>query len=508
MPIGTDQKHTDEVLHELEKKVYKVLDMDPDRGKKNPIVRSVISNVTVGAVDPTTNEVGDFPNKGKITVAFVEFADRHGISSAKYLDQIRSVVRAYPGAEVTVDKEQGGPPLPKPVVIELTGDNLDTLIATSDKLRKYLKAKQIPGVEELRSDFQANKPEISFDLNRERMNNESISTYAVAGALRTAIFGKEVSRFRDANDDYPIYLRYTSEQRRDIEAVRNMPIIYRDMGMGGMIRTVPVSSFADIRYSTTYGGIKRKDQKRIISLSSNVLSGYEENAVVEAVKNEIANFNAPSGISIVMSGQQEEQAETTGFLGNAMMISLGLIILLLVLQFNSISRTVIIMSEVLFSITGVFIGYSIFGNTFSLVMSGIGIVALVGIVVRNGILLVEFMDLMLAEGMAPYDAIVEAGRTRMTPVLLTATAAILGLIPLAIGVNLDFAGLFRDFSPHFFIGGDSPAFWAPMAWTMIYGLSFATFLTLIVVPAMCLLAFRLKDWISKVKEKANSSLGE
>lgn len=508
MPIGTDQKHTDEVLHELEKKVYKVLDMDPERGKKNPIVRSVISNVTVGAVDPTTNEIGDFPNKGKITVAFVEFADRHGISSAKYLDQIRSAVRAYPGAEVTVDKEQGGPPLPKPVVVELTGDNLDSLIATSDKLRKYLKDKQIPGVEELRSDFQANKPEITFDLDRERMNNESISTYAVAGALRTAIFGKEVSRFRDANDDYPIYLRYTSEQRRDIEAVRNMPVIYRDMGMGGMIRTVPVSSFADIRYSTTYGGIKRKDQKRIISLSSNVLSGYEENEVVQAVKNEIANFHAPSGISIVMSGQQEEQAETTGFLGNAMMISLGLIILLLVLQFNSISRTVIIMSEVLFSITGVFIGYSIFGNTFSLVMSGIGIVALVGIVVRNGILLVEFMDLMLAEGMTPYDAIVEAGRTRMTPVLLTATAAILGLIPLAIGVNLDFAGLFRDFSPHFFIGGDSPAFWAPMAWTMIYGLSFATFLTLIVVPAMCLLAFRLKDWISKVKGKANSSLGE
>lgn len=508
MPIGTDQKHTDEVLHELEKKVYKVLDMDPERGKKNPIVRSVISNVTVGAVDPTTNEIGDFPNKGKITVAFVEFADRHGVSSAKYLDQIRAAVRAYPGAEVTVDKEQGGPPLPKPVVVELTGDNLDSLIATSDKLRKYLKDKQIPGVEELRSDFQANKPEITFDLDRERMNNESISTYAVAGALRTAIFGKEVSRFRDANDDYPIYLRYTSEQRRDIEAVRNMPVIYRDMGMGGMIRTVPVSSFADIRYSTTYGGIKRKDQKRIISLSSNVLSGYEENEVVQAVKNEIANFHAPSGINIVMSGQQEEQAETTGFLGNAMMISLGLIILLLVLQFNSISRTVIIMSEVLFSITGVFIGYSIFGNTFSLVMSGIGIVALVGIVVRNGILLVEFMDLMLADGMTPYDAIVEAGRTRMTPVLLTATAAILGLIPLAIGVNLDFAGLFRDFSPHFFIGGDSPAFWAPMAWTMIYGLSFATFLTLIVVPAMCLLSFRLKDWISKVKGKANSSLGE
>lgn len=508
MPIGTDQRHTDEVLSQLEQKVYKVLDMDPEHGKKNPIVRSVISNVTVGAVDPTTNEIGDFPNKGKITVAFVEFADRNGVSSAQYLDKIRAAVREYPGAEVTVDKEQGGPPLPKPVVVELTGDNLDSLISTSDRLRKYLQDKQIPGVEELRSDFQANKPEITFDLNRDRMNNESISTFAVANALRTAVFGKEISRYRDANDDYPIYLRYSSEQRRDVEAIRNMPVIYRDMGMGGMIRTVPISSFADIKYSTTYGGIKRKDQKRIISLSSNVLSGYEENAVVQAVKDEIANFHAPAGINIVMSGQQEEQAETMGFLGTAMMISLGLIILLLVLQFNSISRTVIIMSEVIFSLTGVFIGYSIFGNTFSLVMSGIGIVALCGIVVRNGILLIEFMDMMLKEGMSPYDSIVEAGRTRMTPVLLTATAAILGLIPLAIGVNIDFAGLFRDFSPHFFIGGDSPAFWAPMAWTMIYGLSFATMLTLIVVPAMCLLSFRFKDWVKRTKAKVGNSLGE
>lgn len=506
MPIGTDQKYTDQVLQKLEKKVYKALDIDLAANKRNPIVKSVISNVTVGAVDPTSNEIGDFPNKGKITVAFVEFAQRKGISSAKYLDAIRSVVREYPGAEVTVDKEQGGPPLPKPVVVEITGDNLDTLISTSERLKNYLAKKHIAGVEELRSDFQADKPEIVFDLDRNRMNNEGISTYTVANSLRTAVFGKEVSRFRDANDDYPIYLRYSSSQRANVEAIRNMPIIYRDMGMGGIIRTVPISSFTNIDYSTTYGGIKRKNQKRIISLSSNLLTGYEANDVVAAVQAEINNFHAPSGVTIVMSGQQEDQAETMGFLGTAMMISLGLIVLLLVIQFNSISRTVIIMSEVLFSITGVLLGYSMFANTFSLVMSGIGIVALAGIVVRNGILLVEFMDMMLAEGMTPYDAIVEAGRTRMTPVLLTATAAILGLIPLAVGLNIDFAGFFTSFSPHIFLGGDSSAFWSPLAWTMIYGLSFATFLTLIVVPAMCLLSFRFKDWVKKTRDRINAKL--
>ena len=508
MPIGTDQKHTDEVLQKLETKVYKALDIDLASGKKNPIVKSVISNVTVGTVDPTTNEVGDFPNKGKITVAFVEFSHRKGISSAQYLDKIRSVVKEYPGAEVTVDKEQGGPPLPKPVVVEITGDNIDTLISTSERLKRFLEKKQIAGVEELRSDFQADKPEIIFDLNRERMNNESISTYAVAAALRTAVFGKEISRFRDANDDYPINLRYSSDQRKDIEAIRNMPVIYRDMGMGGMIRQVPVSAFADVRYSSTYGGIKRKDQKRIISLSSNLLTGFEPNEVVAAVQSEINNFPTPAGVNIIMGGQQEEQAETMGFLGNAMLISISLIFMILVLQFNSLSRTVIILSEVVLSVTGVLLGYSAFGNTFSLVMSGIGIVALAGIVVRNGILLVEFMDLMLAEGMEPYDAIVEAGRTRMTPVLLTATAAILGLIPLGVGFNIDFAGLFTHLKPDIFFGGDSNAFWGPLAWTMIYGLSFATVLTLIVVPVMCLLSFRLKAWISRVKAKVNNSLGE
>ncbi len=508
MPIGTDQAYTNEVLMRLEKKVYKALDIDLKTGKKNPIVKSVISNVTVGAVDPTSGEVGNFPNKGKITVAFVKYSERDGKSTTDYLEKIRDAVKGTPGAEVTVDKEQGGPPLPKPIVIEITGDNIDTLLSTSERLKKYLEKKRIAGVEELRSDFQARNPEIVFDLDRERMNNESISTGQVVNNLRTAVFGKEISRFRDQNDDYPITLRLKESQRENIDAVRNMPITFRDMGMGGVIRDVPVSAFADIRYDNTYGGIKRKDLKRIITLSSNVLSDYNPNEVVAAVQAELNNFHAPAGVNIKMGGQQEDQAETMGFLGNAMLISIGLIFLILIMQFNSFSRTVIIMTEIIFSIFGVFLGVGIFKTDFSIVMSGIGIVALAGIVVRNGILLVEFMDLMLAEGMSPYDAIVEAGRTRMTPVLLTATAAILGLIPLGVGLNIDFSTLFSEFNPHLFFGGDSVAFWGPLAWTMIYGLSFATFLTLIVVPVMCLLSFRFKAWVKKQRERMKASLKE
>jgi len=503
LPVGTDQAYTNKVMIDLEGRVNKVLDIDPEKGKTNPVVQSVISNVTVNAVDPGGGEIGDFPNKGRITVAFVGFAERHGVSTWEYLKKIRSVVSNVPGAEVTVDKESGGPPTQKPIAIEITGDNLDSLISTSERLKKYLESKNIAGVEKLRSDFQANKPEIVFDLDRDRMDHEGITTSTVAYNLRTAIFGTEISRFRDANDDYPIYIRLLKEQRLNVDALRNMPILYRDMGMGGQIRQVPVSAFANISYTNTYGGIKRKDQKRIIILSSNLLTGFENNGndVVAAVQTEINQFHGPAGVTLKMAGQQEDQAETGSFLGRAMLISMMLIFLILVLQFNSFSRTLIIMSEVLFSIIGVFLGYAIFGNTFSMVMSGIGIVALAGIVVRNGILLVEFMDLMLKEGMEPYDAIIESGRTRMTPVVLTATAAILGLIPLATGMNIDFASLLSTGNPHLYFGGDNTAFWAPLAWTMIYGLSFATILTLIVVPAMCLLSFKFKAWVKRMGDK-------
>lgn len=499
MPVGTDQAYTNTVLERLEGRVYHALDMD--NGKKNPAVKSVISNVTVGAVDPSSGEVGEFPNKGRIQISFVPFDQRQHINTTDLMEKIRDAVKGIPGAEVTVDKESEGPPLPKPIVVELTGEDLDSLVKASQGLQKFLNDKQIPGVENLRSDFQAQKPEIVFDLDRERMNNEGISTYQVVSALRTAVFGKEISRFRDVNDDYPITLRLMESQRENVDAIRNMPIIYRDMGMGGMIRQVPVSSFAMVHNANTYGGIKRKDQKRIISLSSNLLSGFDQNKVVQSVENEIAGYKLPSGVSVRMGGQQEDQAETSSFLGTAGLAAIALIFLILILQFNSLSRTLIIMSEIVMSIFGVFLGLAIFKTTFSLVFSGIGIVALMGIVVRNGILLVEFMDLMLKQGQKPFDAIMEAGRTRMTPVLLTATAAILGLIPLAIGLNIDFAGLFTAFRPHIYFGGDSAAFWGPLAWTMIYGLAFATFLTLILVPVLMLLSFRLKGWIARKRGK-------
>lgn len=496
LPIGTDQSQTNEVIKKLEKKVTEVVG-----GKNNKDVSSIISNVTVGVTDPQDEDQGAYPNKGKITVAFVEFGKRTGPETSIYLDKIRSVAQGIPGAEITVAKEQSGPPTAKPISIEVTGDNLDSLIKTSENLKKYIVAKNIEGVEELKSDFQNNKPEIVFDLDRERANREGISSGQIGMDLRTAIFGKEISKFRDVDEDYDITLRSQENQRNNLDALRNMRVTYRDMGMGGAIRQVPLSSFANIDYVNTYGGIKRKQEKRIIILSSNVLANYNPNEVVANIQSEIDQFKTPDGVSVKMAGEQEEQLETAAFLGKAMLTALGLILIILVTQFNSISKPVIILSEILFSIIGVLLGITIFGMEMSVVMSGIGIVALAGIVVRNGILLVEFTDLLIEQGMEVKEAVIEAGRTRMTPVLLTATATMLGLIPLAVGLNMDFTTLFTEFNPHIYFGGDNVAFWGPLSWTMIFGLAFATFLTLILVPCMYLLgdinSKKVKGWFKK-----------
>jgi multidrug efflux pump len=506
MPEGTDQSRTNEVLKELEEKVYKAVNYDISGNTKHPLITSIVSNVKVGATNAEGGEIGEYPNRGKITVSYVKFAEREGQSTQKILDKIREEVKGVPGAKIVVEKESAGPPTAKPILIEITGENLDSLIATSKNLKRYLDNKQIAGVEELKSDFQADKPEIVFDLQRSRLNIEGISTGQIAQDLRTAMFGMEVSRFKDANDDYPIIVRLQRDQRNNIDIVKNLPITYRDMAMGGAVRQVPLGSFADLDYGNTYGGIKRKDEKRIISLSSNVLSDFNPNEVVANIQAEIDQFNAPAGVNLRMGGEQEEQAETAAFLGGAMLSSMALIFLILMIQFNSFSRSLIIMSEILLSIVGVFLGVGFFDMDIVIVMTGIGVVALAGIVVRNGILLVEFADLKLAEGFSPRQAIIEAGRTRMTPVLLTALSTISGLIPLAVGLNMDFALLFETGNPHIYFGGDNVAFWGPLSWTMIFGLAFATLITLIIVPVLLLMALNRKQKVLKALGKEGQKL--
>jgi multidrug efflux pump len=493
LPVGTDQAYTNEVMKVVETKVNNVL------GKDNPLVASIISNVTVAVTDPQDEDQGTYPNKGRIAISFVPFGERHGKSTADLFDKIEKTVKGVAGAEITVAHEQAGPPVPKPISIEITGDDLDALISTSNHLKHYLDSLHIDGVQELKSDFLNNKPEIVFDINRERANREGISAGQIGSEIRNGVFGQDqYAKFRDLKDEYPIQVRYKEDQRNNVDALRNLKITYRDMAMNGQIRQVPLASFADIRYENTYGGIKRKNQKRIIMLSSNVNGGYNPNEVVANVQNAITDFRKQSGVSIIMGGEQEEQKETFSFLLTALGISMLLIFFILVTQFNSISKPLIIFTEIFFSIIGVLLGVALFKMDMSIVMTGVGIIALAGIVVRNGILLVEFADLMRAQGMNAYDAIVEAGKTRMTPVLLTASATILGLVPLAVGLNIDFTTLFTELNPHLYFGGDSVAFWGPLSWTMIFGLSFATFLTLILVPVLYIISENSKVRSEKI----------
>ena len=487
LPVGTNQAYTDSITEVVENRIFGVL------GENNPIVQSVISNVAVGAGDPQDPESNNVqPHKGKVTVAFVEFENRHGQSTSVYLTKIREAVKGIAGAEITVDQEKGGPPTGKPVNIEIKGDDFEQIIASSEKLKQFINTLGIDGIEELKSDLVKNKPEVVIEIDRERANTEGIFTGQIGSEIRKAVFGQEVSKFRESGEEYPIQLRYQYTQRNDIEALLNTKITYRDMNLGGMIRQVPLSSIAHIKYANTYGGIKHKNEKRMITLSSNVLTGYNANEIVTKIQQALPEFQAPQGVEIKMTGEQEEQKETGAFLGMAGLIAIGLIFIILVTQFNSISKPIIIISEIVFSIIGVLLGFSIFKMDISIIMTGIGIVALAGIVVRNGILLVEFTHHLEEQGLTTLEAIIEAGRTRMTPVLLTATATILGLIPLAVGLNIDFVKLFTELNPHLFFGGDSVAFWGPLSWTMIFGLAFATLLTLFLVPAMYLLTDKLK----------------
>ncbi len=488
MPVGTDQTVTDSITKIVEGRIRHVL------GDSNKVVQSVISNVAKGAAEDPFSEGGQTsPHLGKVTVAFVKFSERDGVSTSSYMDSIRQVIQGIRGAQVWVGQEANGPPTGKPVSIQIASDNFDDLVATATRMKKYLDSIAVPGVEELKSDFQTDKPEMQLVIDREKANREGVSTQTIGFALYTAVYGREVTKFRDENDDYPINLRIREDQRNDVNALLSLPITYRDMGSGGQVRQVPLSAFAHVEYKNSYAGIKRIDQKRVIILDSEVLNGFSPNTVVADIKTALADFPLPLGVTIDMTGQQQEQQETVSFLGLSFGIAFFMIFMILVTQFNSISKPLIILSEIFFSIIGVLIGFAIFQMEMSTIMVGVGVMALIGIVVRNGILLVEFTDLLRGQGMELREAIAEAAKTRMTPVLLTAMAATLGLIPLAVGLNIDFVTMFTELNPHLWFGGDNVAFWGPLSWTMIFGLIFGTFLTLFVVPAMYLLTAKLKE---------------
>ena len=491
LPVGSDVEYTDSITRTLETKVYQVLGMD--HGKKNPVVESVISNVAVGASDPTSGDRSTRPELGRIQVSFVEFEKREGVATRPYLDNIRKAIKGIPGAEISVDQEKGGPPTDPPINIEVASEDFDDLIKTAVSLKNYLDSIQIPGVEELKMDVDLTNPEISFTVDRERALIEGVSTAQIGMEIRTAVFGREVSKVKDGDDEYKIQLRNLEGQRKNLADLLNMNITFRDMA-SGQVKHVPISSLVKVDYTSTLGSVKRKNQKRVITLRSNVLMNITTpTAVNEVIAKHIENFKQkPDGVTIKQTGEGEQQKETGNFLTMALVIALMIILVTLVIQFNSVSKPVIILTEIIFSVIGVLLGFAITKMEVSVLMTGLGIVGLAGIVVKNGILVIEFTDELRGRGMKTREALIQAGKTRIIPVLLTAVAAILGLIPLAIGFNINFVTLFSELNPHIFFGGDNAVFWKPLSWTIIFGLAFAFFMTLLILPAMYLIAERLR----------------
>ncbi|RUA08231.1 MAG: AcrB/AcrD/AcrF family protein, partial [Flavobacteriia bacterium] len=390
-----------------------------------------------------------------------------------------------------------------------SGDDYEELIATTEYIKSLIDNSNIQGIEELKLDIDENKPELPVIVDRQKARRLGISTGQIGMAIRTALYGKEVSTYKDGDDDYPINVRLMDKYRYNKDALINQKITFRNQNTGKIVQ-IPISAVAKMENSNTFSAVKRKDLDRVITLYSNVLENYNPTEINHQIKEYLKNYDLPKNISLSFTGEQEEQAKQMEFLSTALLIAVFLIFLILVTQFNSASTPIIISISVLLSLIGVLFGLIIFHMEFVVMMTMIGIISLAGIVVNNAIVLIDYTNLVLERkakkagiGMDEVDqtmvleSIVEGGKTRLRPVLLTAITTILGLLPLALGINFNFMTLFTDFNPHFYIGGENVAFWGPMSWTIIFGLTFATFLTLVVVPIMYFIQYRIKARVIK-----------
>ncbi len=508
LPIGTDIDVTDGVMKNLEDDIVRLM------GDHSEILKSVVTIVGKGAVGENEGFSGKTggPNRGLITVSFIDYELRGGVSTAHYLKVFAdSLVNKYPGVDLAVERQSMGPPTGKPINLEITGKRFDKLLELSDTVINYINNSHVEGIEGLKIDLEVGNPEVIVHIDRDKARMLGVSTYQIASTLRTALFGKEISDYKIGEDEYPIQLRLKEEYRHDLASLMNQRITFRSPSSGKIIQ-VPISAVASVEYSTTYGSVMRKDLNRVITVWSNVLEGYNATKINNELRILMENFTMPEGYKYEFTGEQQEQEESAEFLARAMLIAISIMLIILVSQFNSVVKPAIILFSVVLSTIGVFGGLGTFKMDFIVIMTGIGIVSLAGVVVNNAIVLIDYINLLkmrkrkelgMEDGAdlpidVSMDCIVEAGKTRLRPVLLTAITTILGLIPLASGLNIDIIGMLDRFEPNIYFGGTNAAFWGPMSWTIIFGLTFATFLTLIIVPSMYHALYKVKLWGQRV----------
>ncbi|MDN4164890.1 efflux RND transporter permease subunit [Cytophagales bacterium LB-30] len=498
-PVGTDIETTNEYSKKVEAKVMEII------RPYGSVAESMVTNVSKGAADPQDpSAVGrsDEPNKARVTVNFIPNKERGGVSTSEILNKIREGVKPEPGVTITVDKDASGPPAGKPINIEISGDDFTTLVALTEKVKNKINESGIEGIERLKSNLESAKPEVTIHIDRDKARRFGLSTYSVSNEIRTALFGKEISKYKEGEEDYKIQLRLDDEYRYNMDALLNKEITFRNQSNGQIVQ-VPISAVANVDYGSSYGSINRIDLTRVVTLSSNVLGGYNPTEINNQLKELLSDMELPKGYTVSFTGEQEKQAENMDFLSKALLFAVFMIFLIIVAQFNKLTGPFIIMTSVVFSTIGVFLGLIIFQMDFVIIMTMIGIISLAGIVVNNAIVLIDFIELTrkrkreeLGVDILPMHYIIEsielAGKTRLRPVILTAVTTVLGLIPLALGINIDFIRFFYEYNADFYVGGDNVIFWGPMSWTIIFGLTFATFLTLVIVPVTYLIAEKVR----------------
>lgn len=516
-PQGTDIEKTNTITKEIESQVYTILNADENmEGDYNYLIESVVSQVGEGAGNPATDggSFSEMPHKAKITASMREYKYRKGKDSELLRQKVQeSLVGIYPGVSISVEKDLNGPPVGHPINVEIEGDDYSELIATAEKMRDFINAQNIDGIDELKIDVNKSKPSMTVEIDRKKAGELGISASQVGQQLRNSVFGAKAGVFKEDGDDFDIYIRFNKEDRYNKSAIFNQRITFRDMS-SGRIKEVPVSALVKQKNNSGFSAIKHRDTKRVVVLYSALSPGHTDAAaIVSVIQKEMADFNdLPKGVRIDYTGQIEEQNKQMTFLMGAFFTGLGLIFFILIFQFNSISKPAIIMLAIFLSLIGVFGGIVLTGAPFVIMMTMMGIISLAGIVVNNGVVLLDYTQLLIdrkktalnldkkeelhIEGI--YDSIVIAGKARLRPVLLTAITTILGLIPLAIGFNINFYTLFKEFNPNIYFGGDNVIFWGPLAWTVIYGLFVATFLTLIVVPILFFLSHKFKFWLKRI----------
>tara|TARA_R110002074_G_scaffold149035_5_gene301276 strand:+ start:45704 stop:49204 length:3501 start_codon:yes stop_codon:yes gene_type:complete len=521
-PEGTSIEKTNEITLEVEKQVYAI--MDDEKYKKNGenfMMASAVSVVGEGAGNPLTDggSSAEMPHKGKVTVNFSEFKYREGLNTEDIRGRVQAALQGiYPGVAISVEKDANGPPAGFPINIELEGKDYDELINTAEDIKNFINTKNIAGIEELKIDVNKGKPSMQVIVDREKAGELGVAVGQVGNQLRRSIFGEKAGVYKEDGDDYDINIRFNEDLRYNKSALFNQNIIFRDPA-NGQIKEIPISAVATEKNTSGFSAIKHRDGKRVVTVYSGLKPGFTDaGAIVSEIQREMQSFEGtPDTIKIDYTGQLEEQEKQQAFLVGAFFSGLGLIMLILIFQFGGISKPLIIMIAIFLSFIGVFGGLMLTGWSFVIMMTMMGIISLAGIVVNNGVVLLDYTQILVDRkkvrlGMDDNDlltiddatdSMIVGGKARLRPVILTAITTVLGLIPLAIGLNIDFFSLFSEFNPKIYIGGDNVVFWGPLAWTVIFGLIVATFLTLIIVPVLFNIVYRLKIKFRGTGDKNN-----